>query len=1472
MQGDRQPVTAGRRLVVVSVDDYKADGCEKDDGAGFAQAIEAQVSVVTDWLASPVLADEHRFTVSRATGLYSVRDLKRFLLDQNLVETPADEALVVYVTGHGMSTGARDHYLTFAHTQDDALERTAFPTRDIVSTALHSPAEHVLVLVDSCFAGALREDVASIVSAMSPERRATRTVAVVASADLHERPETGEFSEVISRVLARLGDESLGIVGSHLSFEQWGKLLDQASEQVPRRMEPQWLWPHRQRDVPSACLPNPRYRPVEPVVSGPRRQVSLSRRTLAYWTSRASGRTSDKDPGWYFSGRAALMRGLVSFARSGTGVLVVTGSAGSGKSALLARLVTLSDPDFLADPDLYSLAQALPEDVRPAEGAVDVAVLARAKTSLVLLQDLFAACGLPLPEGDTPLLPDLLQHLEARGPVTVVLDGLDEAADPAACITDVVLPLARSRRVRLLLGIRSSIGFDGYATDLDEEADQLLSTLLGALQEDTFEDIPHEVLRTDHSDSRADITAYVTSLLLSGKSPYRDRANTAQATARIVADGVWPSFLDARLAAAQLRAAPAVQDLDEDAWLGRLEDGTTGLLREDLEHVARDAGMEARLLLTVLRATAFAPGAGLPWAEVWPAVVRAILAEEGCHEDAGDLDEAVRAFRASRLVGYLTEGQEDGRTVYRPVHQRVAEKLLTEPDQLLDIENAGGTPPLLSPRRVHRAIAEALAELAERDRPHAPHPYVPRHLAAHAHAAGVLDDQHLPVGLLARETSGELRSRLQLPLPVHDPTRRNVTAAALVEPYVDETTDAASRLDSIVFLREALGGELPEEGTLPTGRPVRAPEPPLLTPAWSDWVPAANVLAQAAGRVTALHGFGLPDGRALLASASYDGVQVWDSGTGRSVSGHSEVRTNGLAPLTGSSGRVFLVSTDHRGARVWDPLSGRSVAHEESLYGDEVRVLREGEDRWLVAFLAEDALRLWRPGEYGRPEVVRYPAPLNRPDNSVVLRGRYGMTRIAYGGRRVGVHLWDPVNSPAESEFLPLGKTFKGHVMAAVRGPHGYDLLVTSHGFKHGLYVWDPETGENVDRIPWAASRLVSVTGPQGHPVLAVVRRRTLSVLDFAGASRRLLAEFPVSEVDAIAGVGGRSRPWAVATAGKEGIRLTVPGQDGSAPAATGSAARGRTAPRARAKGPVVVHPPERPGSLCLVAGSGPHGRDLLAVAANSRVTFFDAGSGGWFRGQHSFPGVRGVRQVPSVTERVLAVAGSQGMTLWDMEQRQVLRSLPTGEAVWCTTALVDDVRPGVITAERSGVWLHDSTDSHALPLPEGDSPADITCMTALPDGRLAAAVRGGLLLWDLRTRRLVGEEEIEDLSWIRALCAIPAPRHGFHLAAASYDGLWLWSAKKGMRGFGSRRRITIPGDSVTALTPLRLASGEVMLVSAGGTGVRLWDLPSGSAVHSLVTAAPVTNAETGGGLLHLGGPAGLAALALPTHGFLPNP
>ncbi|MFI2207937.1 hypothetical protein ACH47Z_46445 [Streptomyces sp. NPDC020192] len=177
-----------------------------------------------------------------------------------------------------------------------------------------------------------------------------------------------------------------------------------------------------------------------------------------------------------------------------------------------------------------------------------------------------------------------------------------------------------------------------------------------------------------------------------------------------------------------------------------------------------------------------------------------------------EIDAVIRTVRHSRLVGYLAVGEEDSRVTYRPAHQRVAEVLLSEPQSLLTIEShrgagildvpAGGA--LRAQDEVHRAIAEACAQLARAADPLAPHPYVRRHTAAHAQAGHTLDDAIMPLSLAAWENSGTLLTRLGLPLLVDDPSRRVLTGAALIEPYADDSTDVASRAASIRFQLAAL--------------------------------------------------------------------------------------------------------------------------------------------------------------------------------------------------------------------------------------------------------------------------------------------------------------------------------------------------------------------------------------------------------------------------------------------------------------------------------------------------------------------------------------------------------------------------------------------------------------------------------------------------------------------------------------------
>ncbi|MFE2716939.1 hypothetical protein ACFXKI_34510 [Streptomyces mirabilis] len=65
-------------------------------------------------------------------------------------------------------------------------------------------------------------------------------------------------------------------------------------------------------------------------------------------------------------------------------------------------------------------------------------------------------------------------------------------------------------------------------------------------------------------------------------------------------------------------------------------------------------------------------------------------------------------------------------------------------------------------------------------------------------------------------------------------------------------------------------------------------------------------------------------------------------------------------------------------------------------------------------------------------------------------------------------------------------------------------------------------------------------------------------------------------------------------------------------------------------------------------------------------------------------------------------------------------------------------------------------------------------------------------------------------------------------------------------------------------MTTLPQPSGSWLLAAGNGTGMRLWDPLTGRLVHSLLTAAPVTNIVNTAGdaqRVHIAGPARLATL-----------
>ncbi|QDN89042.1 ATP-binding protein [Streptomyces sp. RLB3-6] len=681
--------SARRTLLTVAVRDYG------DGDAEFTAGIDEQLSVVADWWCAPGAPEP--FTHVPAPELRERYDVERFLHESEVRETPG-RALVVFITGHGQLGASRTHFLQLPRTEPRRQLATAIRTSEIVAAALDSRAEHVLVVINTCYAAGIAEELEKLHQEILPSRRTGGSLDVVATCAHDQLVQVRQFPSVMRRVLERLRTTAqittpwLSVAHLMTEFEsELGTDTERRKHRLKRVLD------GGGQTALTPCLPNPGYRPVRELVGPARRQVATPADEVDHWLDRASGRPQETDPGWYFSGREGLGRAVTAFLGRPRGVLLLTGTAGSGKSAVLARAVTLSDPLFRDDPRHgRALRSAAPETVPP-EGSVTAAVLARHRTASDVLGDLLRALELPpRPAGptDDPVelrRAQLLAHLDEPGdPVTLVLDGLDESVEPFRVVRDVLAPLTahcgaapslpgqrrpeRQRSLRLLIGVRSSRPRADRAAPPGPAG--RAAGLLGALRE-VFPTA--SVLRTDETDSESDIADYVQALV-GAETPGGDSTRQAAET---VAKRVWPSFLDARLAGEQLHHASDPDALAGNPdWLDLLQAGTIGLLRRDLALV-EDEGLPAEVALALLRAAAFALGAGIPWSDVWPAVAGALLGRP-----VEEPDRMIENLLKSRLAGYLAHDDEDDRLVYRPAHEALAE-LLRDPRQDL-LAGVGG--------------------------------------------------------------------------------------------------------------------------------------------------------------------------------------------------------------------------------------------------------------------------------------------------------------------------------------------------------------------------------------------------------------------------------------------------------------------------------------------------------------------------------------------------------------------------------------------------------------------------------------------------------------------------------------------------------------------------------------------------------------------------------------------------------------
>ncbi|WP_331738014.1 hypothetical protein [Streptomyces sp. NBC_01276] len=1475
----------------------------EDGTEALRQAFGAQLEAVALWWERPPPDGPGFVKVAPSQPVTSRHDVECFLTGSGIREADPNVPLVLYVTGHGVASSAAKHFAVLRDTDPGRLLATGLRTTEIVIAALDSHARDVLVVVNMCESADLAGELLDLSRDLDTARTTYGTLNVLVTAASKTRVMGREFALVLRAAHEWLRTAG-GITRPYLTMSEFSRALYQAGQaigaELGRSLSVDCRVVMGKLHVPTPALPNPGYRPERAAVEESRKEVAATPEDLDYWVEKASGRTGADDPGWYFSGRRRLNASVVSFLTGPPGILVVTGITASGKSAILGRAVTLSDAKFRGSALFAAAVGHCPPETVPGEGAVTIAVTARGRETLELLRAIAKKLGVgPDPSGRDQLSRwqlGLRGFLASPGPmVTIVVDSLDEATDPAAALHQVLVPLAghlsvrgavpaaadggRSRSgdlpppvergVRLVVAVRSSDPGDGgpLATDGGSEGGAGDGPdLLGRIR-DAFRGAA--VLRTDDADMGRDVEGYVRALL-DGEAAWAGHDLTE--VSRTVAAAAGRSFLDARVAAGQLRAAGPRLSADA-GWLARLGEGTAGLLEADLARSAED-GLAADEALALLRASAFALGRGIAWGEVWPAVASAVLGRT-----VEDADDKIGILLEGRLAGYLTRDVEEDQRVYRPAHERLAAVLRARPvggaapgggmgmpdgqDEPADkadgavsggvggVGRAGGDDVVTGTSAADRSRAEgdAFGGGAYED------VYGAAHGAAHAHDA----DVH------ARIT----RALAELAAPHTGATAAAAAAAAGAEGAVGPPDTAPHPYVRRYLARHArLGGVLDDAhvpaDVLPwlTGSPVRG----LLGPGrgregrlWLEaWAAVEPYLHRA-------------DHPSRLASLHLAHTALRFPGTARPRTSEDAGADTGTDTRTGAAARVpgplaVLWSRWTPPVNVLATLATTVRSMTAVTAPDGRAALAVGDDAGGIELIDAVEGTAVRERIRGHEGAVHHLLLAPRPAQSPLL---------VSGSTDGTVRLWDPASGGLVDQVHRPGGIWIADVCAYRDG--GHELAVLSVNGNGEVVWWNERMGpQDLLTLPGDAPRtsataLASVEDPPGRPLLAIADGASLTFRDTEAAVEVAAFGLP----GAVRVLAATTRPGTVAAGhadgsvsvwGTDGLRSTLTGADGPVSCLTG-----------------------------LVLG----GRHLLAAGTGRGIAVWDVSA--WESADVAAPGlldghasaVTALSPVASPESGILASASSDGtLRLWNREvlERALAGARTPAEPVPTVGALLlpgpgGPRGPSWFALGGDGVPYVDvrdiGTGDAVARIDTGRPPSALAWAHRREGGRVLVSASGsasgsaggegyGIRLWDAGTRRFLpdvleghflpvrslaacttadgrhlllsgGDDETVRLwdlddpgplrTWtghglrIRAVAAASCERGGDWFASASSDGtVRLWDAELGP--LGGPLRCDQGVLHAVALAPRPLGGLPPYLASAGDTGtVRLWDL-----------------------------------------------